>query len=722
MDPRSPRAVHSAGAIVLTLVLAATPPAGAAPAADAGPTDAAPSQNVVVSATRLNVESRIDRKIYTIKGDLQSTFGTVGDVLQQIPSVDVDADGAVSLRGDSNVVILIDGKPSPQFAGASAGDAIQSIPAQDIERIEVMTSPPPEYRAEGTAGVINIVTRRRRAAETAGMLQASRGSEGRYLYGFSGETARGPWSARASGSYRQDRRRRESSSELATADPAATTQTLLAEHVNRAVPVLRVGVQYAPDEHQSLALDVGATGRGGLRTYTRDVQSSGPDGTPVDAARRYSHGHDRSKNFDAKLAYTRELGTKDDVFSVSLHGSRFREVEHYDYVNVTTLPVPGSYDDNYGFDDGERIAGADVDLTRHVGAGRLRVGASTEQHEYDYAARGNFYDPVTGIETPKPAMTDDFRYRRRVDATYATWLRAWGPWSTLLGARVERTTGVGRQLTLGLTTEVGYTDVFPSLRVERDLGGDQTLSFGAGRRIARPDPELLNPFVDSEYAPSLSAGNARLRPEYVESLELGFASDGGTFGGSVDVYLRRQRDAVTEFVTALPDGSTLTSKANLPTTASGGLEFSTTGRVVRSLGYTVSGNLFHQQVDASALGGSAHATATGVNLKLRLDWRLGPGDAAQAALTRTDRRLTPQGEVGAVTLVNLGLKHQLAPRLSLVATVSDAFQGQRYVRTAATPTLVSRSERFVHGRVGYLGLVVELGGKQKKAKDFDYDP
>ncbi|MHB8477731.1 MAG: TonB-dependent receptor plug domain-containing protein, partial [Steroidobacteraceae bacterium] len=145
---------------VYGLVIAASPVVQAADGSP--PTPTASMQAVVVTAQKLDVETLIDRKVYTVTSDVQSTFGTLGDVLSVIPSVDVDPDGIVSLRGDTNVLILIDGKPATQFSGTAAGDNLQSIPAKDIERIEILTTPPAQFKADGAAGVINIITRKKR--------------------------------------------------------------------------------------------------------------------------------------------------------------------------------------------------------------------------------------------------------------------------------------------------------------------------------------------------------------------------------------------------------------------------------------------------------------------------------------------------------------------------------------------------------------------------------
>ena len=136
-------------------------------AAFAAPPDSSstPMETVVVQGQKLNVETRIDRKIYTVPEDAQTTLGALSDLLNVIPSVDVDPGGAVSLRGDTNVLILIDGKPATQLQGSKAGDNLQSIPASDIERIEILTTPPAQFKVEGAAGVINIITRKRGAKD-----------------------------------------------------------------------------------------------------------------------------------------------------------------------------------------------------------------------------------------------------------------------------------------------------------------------------------------------------------------------------------------------------------------------------------------------------------------------------------------------------------------------------------------------------------------------------
>ena len=189
------RIVASSALLTLPIQVLAAPPESAS----------TPMETIVVQGQKLNVETKIDRKIYSVPDEAQTTLGTISDLLNVIPSVDVDPDGVVSLRGDTNVLILVDGKPATQFQGSKAGDNLQSISASDIERIEVLTTPPAQFKAEGSAGVINIITRKRGTKESASAsLTGSLGSGGRWLVGGSGSYRGNQFAASINAGFRED--------------------------------------------------------------------------------------------------------------------------------------------------------------------------------------------------------------------------------------------------------------------------------------------------------------------------------------------------------------------------------------------------------------------------------------------------------------------------------------------------------------------------------------
>jgi hypothetical protein len=147
---------------------------------------------IVIVAEKSTVDIRLDKKIYSIGKDLSVRGGNASDVLGNVPSVQVDVEGAVSLRGNESVTILIDGRPSA-LVGINGADALRQIPAEAIEKIEVITSPSARYDAEGTAGIINIILRKNKLIGFNGSLQFDLGSPERYGAAFNANLRNKKW-------------------------------------------------------------------------------------------------------------------------------------------------------------------------------------------------------------------------------------------------------------------------------------------------------------------------------------------------------------------------------------------------------------------------------------------------------------------------------------------------------------------------------------------------
>ena len=680
------------------------------------PSSTEPVETLVVTARKLNVETKIDRKIYTVKDDVQSTFGSVSDVLSAIPSVDVDGDGGVALRGDSNVLILIDGKPSALLKGASAGDNLQSMAAKDIERIEILTTPPPQFKADGAAGVINIITRKRHPSGYSGSMLGSLGSGGRFAGGGTANYGGEKFSASANAGFREDVRQRRQESRVSAQDAAANERLDSAseffEHLRRQVPSAGLSGEYRFNSHQTLSATGSWFERGGLRTYSQRDSSMDSAGAVTSSTGRESSGHDPQSNYDGTLRFEQKFDDPDESLELSVNRSRSNHHEHYDYTNEAFEPPAPIYYNFLSIIEIESTTEANADYVRPVSGGIARFGYAFEDDGYSNANIAGDVDAVTGAPAIDASLSNDFTFSQRTHSIYGSYEAKSGAWSWLGGVRAEQT-----------TTDVNrYSEVYPSLHVARALADGSTLSLGMSKRIARPDPDNLNPYVDREYTPNLRAGNPDLRPQTTLSFDLGYETD--LLGSNVTLtgYCRRNTDGVTDVTEYLENGFSLTTKTNLPRSNAAGLEFSANGRLVSALSYTLSGNAFYSQIDATRLGFSGLRSTTGVNLKAKLDFQPTAADSAQLTLNRTDKRLTPQGMNSAINLVNVGYKHLLSQNLSVVATVSDLFNGQRQQRITATPVLQQVYRRTVAGRVAYVG-VVYLFGKTKKDKQsgFDYD-
>ncbi len=703
----------------------AGPPAVSEPSA---PTSADTVDAIVVTSRKLDVETTIDRKIYRVTGDPQATFGTASDILAEIPSIDVDPDGVVSLRGDSHVLVLIDGKPSTQFQGSAAGDNLQSLSALDIERIEVLTTPPPQFKADGAAGVINIITRKHRVATSSGTLQGSLGDGGRSLVAASGATGGERYSASLSAGYREDYRQRLLQTDVHGTDPATgqfqSSHYQVSERLRRNVPNVGASGEFDPNDREAITGSASWSRRGGLRTYTQLDTITDATGALTSATRRLSSGHDPENDYDVAVKLSQKLATPGETLDLSTHRSLSHQHEHYDYVNDSFVPPAPTFYDNLAFTEDNGITEAGLDYVRPLSKTRtLKLGAAFERDDYGFDNVGANVDPITGLQTVDPSLTNEFRFRQTIDSAYQSYQASVGAWSWLGGLREEYTATDARQPTSGQATPGHYFEVYPSLHADYGLSDSSTLSFGASRRVTRPDPSNLNPFVDHEYTPNLRAGNPDLRPQFTQSLDVGYEYEAHGASYAVTGYYRRNTDSVTDLTEYLGNGFSLTTKANLPRNDSAGFEFSANGRLTRTLAYSLSGDAFYSQIDASALGVPGLQSTTGLNLKAKLDYRPTAKDSAQATFSRTDKRLTPQGNISAIDIVNLGYRRTVSARLAAVATVSDLFNGQRYQRYVATPTFTQVYQRGVEGRIVFVGLVYSYGAEKKdKGSGFDYEP
>jgi outer membrane receptor for ferrienterochelin and colicin len=723
----TPSLLKSSAIVVLAVVVTSLYPAVSA--SQEPPPDPAFNTlpSIIVTATPYPIQRLIDRKVYSVTTDLQSLSGTAADVLNQVPSVEVDADGSVSLRGNSKVTILVDGKPSAQLAGAFAGDALLQIPASEIDKIEIMNTPPAQYKAEGSAGIINIITKKSHKPGPSGNLRASVGNKHRYVLGGTGNYNAGPLNLSGSIGLRHDTRERIVQSNLVATDPITKNLVISREDLNqrlrRQIPSLKAGIDYRLNEHQSLGFSLTHRERSGNPFYDQHDASVLENGSPLAVTDRHSDGHEWSLNSEQTVRFAQVLRQPGETLDLSLHRAVARERDNYAYSNTFTVPVaPPRYDhlnSNLDFVTKEFSADYSLALSKQR---KLKLGYDFQEDNDAFSNSGDIIVPVTGLPAVNPAISDFFRYLQKVHSAYVSYQMSAQSWSMQAGARVEHSAIDIRQITGGITSAQRYTRLYPTIHVERTLSEDSTLSLSLSRRVSRPEPQELNPFSDRQATHHLRTGNPNLLPQDTRSFEVAYSVESKKLHYDLTGYLRKSRNTVTDVTRLVSADVVLTTKANLPNSTSGGFEFTANGRVMSKLLYGLSGNLFYNQIDAVALGATGLKSTTGLNLKASLDYQPTPLDTAQVSFSRSDKRLTPQGYISAINLVNVGYKRRLTRDLSAVFTISDLLNGQKIRRFTSTPVLTETYQRTQVGRIFYIGFVYVLGpSKKNKANGFDYD-
>ncbi|WP_369059223.1 TonB-dependent receptor [Caulobacter sp. 73W] len=721
----------SAGSIAAAQAAA---PANGAPAATApsAPSPSVPAtsgqpntvQGVVVTAPGQDLRTSIDRRSYSITKDLQATTGSIADALRNIPSVDVDVQGNVSLRGDPNVTIMIDGKPSGMFRGEGRAAALQQLPADQIERVEVMTNPSAAFRPDGSAGVINLISKTTRKPGWSGSLRGNYGSEGRTSGGASGSYNSKKLTVAGDFGFRTDPQKYRSLDDRIQFDEAAGRNLTSQDRTT--------GIGDGSMWNVRTSVDYDLTNRTRLSAQVRhnDMTVS---------ANAFEHFEQRLMD-DLVRVYDRNGGIDFDIRSSEISGSwrqKFKDPEHELVVNLSHEVSDTDFRNTMLYaehipprpDVHERWAAVTktaetelkADYTRPIeGGSKLKLGynLNVELNDYDnFGARGPRPDAVV----VDPAMTNLFAYDQTIHAAYVTYERPVGDLTILAGLRAEQTLIDIRQITSNLQVENDYFRLYPSLHLSHKLPADQQITASYSRRIQRPSARDLNPYRVYVDPLNYREGNPFLEPQVTDSFEVAYQRRKGSTYYLATLYYRESSKGVTDVVRELGDGVLLSTRENLGRGRNGGLELVANGKITKTLSYNVSGNAYWYEIDASRLGFEGARSDITLAGRGSLSWQVTPKDFLQAQGNLMGERLTAQGYIKNVGLLNLGYRRKLSDSLSFVVTAPDVLGTLRLRQVFETPGLERRTLRENNMRAIYMGLTYTFGSAGRKPKDPGFD-
>ncbi|HWT52448.1 MAG TPA: TonB-dependent receptor, partial [Caulobacter sp.] len=556
-----------------------------------------------------------------------------------LPSVEVDVQGDVSLRGDPNVTILIDGKPSSQFQGDSRGQALQSLPAERIDRVEVITNPSAEFRADGTGGVINLITKKAKGAGRTSSLRLTSGDLGRGGVSASMGYNSGKLSASGDVNYRHDpatqteyERRQQ-----AAIDSEVKTKTKFdMESVSSQGSVdydvtdkLRIGGEARLSRFDFALDNLADTTRkdmGGalVQAYQRDltIRQRRDNGAIVGNLRRRFDGD--GHEFTLRLSYD----VTDDNRTRTGH-------------TTGSLPTASSIFDQQRLGYDTRQTDLKGDYVRPMGAGQtLKLGFDLQFDDNVYDNEGLRGPSLAGMVVD-PGLTSQFLYEQQLSQAYVTYERPVGELTLLAGLRYEQSkldlTSLGRK------DDNDTTRLMPSLHLSYTLNDRQKLTASYSQRLQRPGPFDLNPvpfFLDPL---NYRVGNPALKPQQTHSFELGWQYRKAPTMALATLYYRENEKVATDVVNDLGGGVFVTTKVNAAQTRNGGLELVLNGKLTPKLTYNVSGNIFWVEMDSSNLGIPGKRSAVTAQGRASLSWQATPKDLLQLNGFMGGKRLTPQG-------------------------------------------------------------------------------
>jgi outer membrane receptor protein involved in Fe transport len=368
---------------------------------------------------------------------------------------------------------------------------------------------------------------------------------------------------------------------------------------------------------------------------------------------------------------------------------------------------------------------AKADYTRPMPTeGKFKAG-------YDFRLDDNRYDNL-GLRgtlagaAPDPSQTNLFLYKQTINAGYVTYEQPFGDWTVLGGLRVEDVRLDLDQATTHLTHASDAVDAYPTVHLGYRFSEDQQLTLSYSRRVQRPNPRDLNPFVVQRDQFNFSTGNPDLKPQVTNAFEAAWQyKTGGTFYLAT-LFYRPSEHGVTTVLLPLANGGTLSTRQNLASSQAAGLELVANGKLTPTLNYQVSANLFYAEIDGSGiplgpgLGFAANRSAYTASGRGSLTWQVTPKDTLQFNANLSPQILFPQGFNEAQFASFLGYRHKFSEKLSGVVTLQDVLKTIRFRQVVDSPVLRERLQFKPNVQAVYLGLAWTFGAAQKRPQTFDF--
>jgi len=510
---------------------------------------------VEIKDKRSLVENKVDKIVFNAEDDTSISGGDATDVLRKVPMLSVDLDGNVSLRGSQQIRILINGKPSGMFSANSA-DALKMFPADQIKKVEVISSPGAKYDGEGSGGIINIITKKENVEGVAGTINASLGNRqnngnlnlniGKGRFGFSsngGFFYSVPIDAANSFS------RRLIPSETVTFSRTGTTNTS------------RLGFRgsasafYDFNAYNALNTSIN------IRGFGFDTESEGTwfrlmedldtrsDFSTIGSGKTLNSGYDWNTDYTKKFAGNDK---QELVFAVQVSGGA-QSSDNF----ATDNNVNEGYllRDERIFNDPDNIElTGQIDYVHPVGkSNKLEIGVKSVIRNIDSSSEFYFNSGPDTYDILDQERSNRFLYDQDVYAGYASYNFYLGKFNAIVGGRLENTVinGDGTIAEQNFPEE-RYTNFLPNIAISRTLSNFRTIKLGYSQRIQRPSLRNINPFENTTDLGNTVVGNPTLGPELTKQIELGYNTNvlGISLFGTA--YYRITTDIIESF--ARPDG------------------------------------------------------------------------------------------------------------------------------------------------------------------------
>ena len=489
---------------------------------------------IVIIAEKSTVEIRLDKRIYNVGKDMTVKGGSASDVLDNVPSVDVDVEGNVSLRGNENVRILIDGKPSA-LVGLSGSDALRQLPADAIERVEVVTSPSARYDAEGTAGILNIILRKGVATGLNGSLNTTIGDPTQYSIASNINFRTKKINFFTNLGYRNSSSPGKFLTNLSTFENESVNSLRIEDRDferKRNGYNINLGLEYFLSNESSITGTYFYRDSDNKNLSTNAIQVFDVNNILEYSDVRVQDEDEIDETSQISLNYTNNINSSGHKLTIDFQYSDSKEIE------------TAFIDDSLASE--KNITTENSKSTLIQSDYVLPIG---EHMQFELGYRGDFQDLNSNFLVNRIPELDfnpsnNLTFKQNVNAIYSQFGNKINKFSYLLGLRTEITDVKVRLTNTNENFDYRYTEVFPTINFGLERTDNQSFTLGYSRRLRRPRYWYLNPFESRNSQNVIYKGNPGLIPTFTNSFDLGFLQKIGKLTLNSSIYFQHSVNAI----------------------------------------------------------------------------------------------------------------------------------------------------------------------------------
>ncbi len=679
-------------------------------------------EEVEVTAEKSSMQLSLDKRVFNVGKDLANRGGSALDILDNVPSVTVDIDGNIELRGNGNVRLLIDGKPSG-IIGIGSNNGLKTIPANMIERVEVITNPSAKYEAEGMSGIINIVLKKNQEKGFNGSFDLSLGHPS--IYGLAANLNYRKNKFNFFVNYGIQYRKNPGSGfryqEFQNDDFLSISDQRRAHERGGWGNTVRFGADYYFTEKDVLTTAFQYKfGKEENETFVYyDDYVDDFSNLTLKTVRNDDEVENEDK-LEYSITYNKSFKERGHEFTADFRFQENSEIENSELFQTYTFN-PNDLDDlnqRSNNDEGERMYIFQADYSKPFSKeSKLEIGlrGSLRQIRNDFLVE-EYIGQNDGWWT-LPGFSNDFIYDENIFATYLIYGNKIDRFSYQIGLRGEYTDVRTELVNSAEINPRDYFNLFPSAHVGYELSEGNTIQLSYSKRVSRPRFWDLNPFFTFSDPRNFFSGNPDLDPEFTDSYELGFLKvwDKGSFNSSL--YYRDSRNVIARVLASTAKdslGNTITTRRpeNLATAEDYGLEINGTYRFSKKMMVNTNFNFFRNITDGGEFGDVDTYTWTArVMSKFQLPKKI---DAQISANYRAPRKTT-QGKRLSILSVDLGFsKEVLQNNGTLTLNVRDLFNSRKRRGETILENLYVNEEFQWRSRTITLGFNYRINQKKKR--------